>query len=389
MSLRVLLADESDTIKKVFQLALQDLNAEIKSVHSGLDVIDVAQSFKPDIIFADVLLQKKNGYDTCHEIKQNPNLGTTPVVLMWSSFMELDQEQLKKSKTDDQLEKPFDADFLRSLIKKHVASVSANPLDRFLSFPKSISAGLTRSPNTNTGLKSLKESSVKEESSEFNFGAVSQVSKITPAPTAPEVPMDVQNMDAGQDTSKDDSWLSADLSKFKIEADAGPDNLDKFEALNLGKSMSGISTPAADFDDEKTDDISVETSPEDLQSPTTTTNPTSTATASQVRDKSAAASTLDSILEPEVNPFSVSTRSHTGTATRGPQTDTGSKNKVVTNGMSAHEIEAIVRAHTEEVIKAQITDSLLVIIEKIVRDELSKILDEEVRLKQDLSGDNP
>src|SRR5580698_858214 len=88
MALRVLLADESSTIKKVFQLALQDFAVEVRPVNLGIDVASVALSFKPDIIFADVLLQKKNGYDVCNELKQDPALSSIPVVLMWSGFME-------------------------------------------------------------------------------------------------------------------------------------------------------------------------------------------------------------------------------------------------------------------------------------------------------------
>ena len=95
MALRVLLADESSTIKKVFQLALQDFAVDVRPVNVGVDVVPVALNFKPDIIFADVLLQKKSGYDVCAEVKQHPTLKNVPVILMWSGFMELDEDKLE------------------------------------------------------------------------------------------------------------------------------------------------------------------------------------------------------------------------------------------------------------------------------------------------------
>src|SRR4051794_22856605 len=107
MALRVLLADESSTIKKVIHLALQDYGVQVKTVNVGVDALEVARGFEPDIIFADVLLQKKSGYDVCHEIKKDPSLNKTPVILMWSGFLELDDKQFKESRADDQLEKPF------------------------------------------------------------------------------------------------------------------------------------------------------------------------------------------------------------------------------------------------------------------------------------------
>ncbi len=136
MALRVLLADESSTIKKVFQLALQDFGVDVRSVNIGLDVSSVAQTFKPDIIFADVLLQKKNGYDVSLEIKQTAPLKSIPIVLMWSGFMELDQDKFEASMANAQLEKPFDVAALRKLVTDLVPRTQAQNLSQYLTFPK-------------------------------------------------------------------------------------------------------------------------------------------------------------------------------------------------------------------------------------------------------------
>lgn len=135
MALRVLLADESSTIKKVIQLALQDYGVDVKSVPVGLDVLTVAKSFKPDIIFADVLLSKKSGYEVSQELKSDSATKNTPIILMWSGFMELDEEKATKSMANDRLEKPFDADVLRNLIRKYVPKTLGNPISAYLSFP--------------------------------------------------------------------------------------------------------------------------------------------------------------------------------------------------------------------------------------------------------------
>jgi two-component system cell cycle response regulator len=63
---------KSTTIKKVFQLALQDFAVDVQTVNLGVDVSSVAESFRPDIIFADVLLQKKSGYEVSAELKKRP-----------------------------------------------------------------------------------------------------------------------------------------------------------------------------------------------------------------------------------------------------------------------------------------------------------------------------
>lgn len=136
MALRVLLADESSTIKKVFQLALQDFAVDVRPVNIGVDVVPVAKSFNPDIIFADVLLQKRSGYEVCAEVKSDPDLSGVPVVLMWSGFMEMDEDKYQASQANGRLEKPFDVKALRSIVTEMVPKTQSQRLSQFLNFPK-------------------------------------------------------------------------------------------------------------------------------------------------------------------------------------------------------------------------------------------------------------
>ena len=136
MAFKVLLADDSAAIKKVVQLSLQDFGAEIKSVGSGKDVLDICRSFKPDIAFVDVLLPHKTGYEVVGEIKKDSQLKNTPVVMLWSAFMAFDENKFKTSGADARLEKPFEVSGLRSLVTKLVPKLTANPVMKHLEFPK-------------------------------------------------------------------------------------------------------------------------------------------------------------------------------------------------------------------------------------------------------------
>lgn len=135
MALRVLLADESSTIKKVLQLALSDYGIEVKSVPSGIDVISVALDYRPDIIFADILLTKRNGYEVCGDLKAHAQLKNIPVVLMWSSFMEFDEKLAQKSGANGRLEKPFDTQALRDVVNRLIKKTESHPLKGLLEFP--------------------------------------------------------------------------------------------------------------------------------------------------------------------------------------------------------------------------------------------------------------
>lgn len=125
MALRVLLADNSETIKKVVQLSLQEFGVEVKSVNVGIDVLNVAKIFQPQIVLADILLQKKNGYEVCAELKTDPQLSSVPVVLMWSGFLELDEKKAQQCGADGRLEKPFDSEKLRDVVRSLVSGLDS------------------------------------------------------------------------------------------------------------------------------------------------------------------------------------------------------------------------------------------------------------------------
>lgn len=135
MALRVLLADESSTIKKVIQLSLQDFDVDVKSVTIGLDVLSVTKTFRPDVVLADVLLAKRSGYEVCHDLKNDPETSHIPVVLIWSGFMEIDEQKARLCGADRRLEKPFDASTLRQIVHELVSKTQDNPASSFLQFP--------------------------------------------------------------------------------------------------------------------------------------------------------------------------------------------------------------------------------------------------------------
>ena len=119
----------------LFVLA-SEFAVDIKTVPSGLDVVSVALDFKPDIFFADILLSKKNGYDVCGEVKLHDQLKQIPFVLMWSNFMDFNMPLALKNGASDKLEKPFDSQTLKELIKRLVAKVSNHPLEGLLVQPR-------------------------------------------------------------------------------------------------------------------------------------------------------------------------------------------------------------------------------------------------------------
>jgi CheY-like chemotaxis protein len=237
MVIRVLLADESTTIKKVMQLALQDFDVEVKAVLTGLDVLEVARIFKPDIIFADILLQKKNGYEVSAEIKSDPLLSRVPVVLMWSSFMDLDENLARRARAEGRLEKPFEIESLRQLIYELLPQTKGHRLAPHLEFPDSFARPLRDEVANNSLDKRMAAPNVAPIATP-NVAATPTATHF--APTAAAVPIastentykapssswtmdnfdDIVDFAAATEhatTEHEEPWSHQDLSRFKLD----------------------------------------------------------------------------------------------------------------------------------------------------------------------------
>lgn len=112
---KLLVIDDSDQIrwflKHVFNKEYQILEAR-----NGQDGINVALKEEPDLILCDVMMPVKDGYETCREIKNDPKMAQTPVVMLTAKVKSEDVITGIEAGADDYITKPFDVEILRSKI---------------------------------------------------------------------------------------------------------------------------------------------------------------------------------------------------------------------------------------------------------------------------------
>lgn len=112
---KLLVIDHSDQIrwflKHVFNKEYQILEAR-----NGQDGINVALKEEPDLILCDVMMPVKDGYETCREIKNDPKMAQTPVVMLTAKVESEDVITGIEAGADDYITKPFDVEILRSKI---------------------------------------------------------------------------------------------------------------------------------------------------------------------------------------------------------------------------------------------------------------------------------
>jgi CheY-like chemotaxis protein len=111
----VLIVDDEQHIRLLIEQALEELendDVELLTASDGEEALDVVANHRPELVFLDVMMPKRNGFEVSQAIKADPaNAGTT-VILLTAKGQALDREQGVAAGADDYLTKPFDPDDL-------------------------------------------------------------------------------------------------------------------------------------------------------------------------------------------------------------------------------------------------------------------------------------
>ncbi len=118
MSKRILLADDSVTIRKVVELTFMDESFDLISVGSGSEALDRLNS-DIDLVIADVHMPGADGYEVCEEVKKKSS--ATPVLLLVGTFESYDENRAAEAGADEHLKKPFDSQDLLSRVHSLLA----------------------------------------------------------------------------------------------------------------------------------------------------------------------------------------------------------------------------------------------------------------------------
>jgi twitching motility two-component system response regulator PilG len=118
--LKVLVIDDSKTIRKTAETLLSKEGCEVVTAVDGFEALSKIADHKPDIIFVDIMMPRLDGYQTCALIKHNSNFKATPVIMLSSKDGLFDRARGRIVGSEQYLTKPFTKDELVGAIHRHV-----------------------------------------------------------------------------------------------------------------------------------------------------------------------------------------------------------------------------------------------------------------------------
>lgn len=118
--LKIMVIDDSRTIRSSAQILLRQAGCEVILAEDGFDALDKISTHLPDLIFADVLMPRLDGYKTCALIKNSTACKHIPVIMLTSKDSLYDRARGQAAGSSQYLTKPFTKETLLRTVEAHL-----------------------------------------------------------------------------------------------------------------------------------------------------------------------------------------------------------------------------------------------------------------------------
>jgi PAS domain S-box-containing protein len=129
---RVLVVDDSEINREVAKRILEADGAEVFAAADGKEAVDWLRE-RPqgvDLVLMDIQMPVMDGYTATHEIRDTLQLRELPVIALTAGAFKAQQEAAMAAGMNGFLSKPYNVEQIISVVRQHIAHLSADELER-------------------------------------------------------------------------------------------------------------------------------------------------------------------------------------------------------------------------------------------------------------------
>jgi DNA-binding response OmpR family regulator len=115
MAKRVLIADDEPNIVISLEFLMGQAGYETRVATNGQEALDLAASFRPDLVLLDIMLPAKSGYEVCQRLKSEPATRAIKVIIVSAKGRDVEVAKALELGADAFIAKPFST---RALVAK-------------------------------------------------------------------------------------------------------------------------------------------------------------------------------------------------------------------------------------------------------------------------------
>lgn len=118
---RVLVVDDSDTIRELITVNLELEGFEVVQASDGQEALDVVRDVAPDVVTLDVVMPRRDGFSTAAALRADPATAAIPIAIVSASAQEADLARGTDIGVDAYLTKPFEPAELVRVVRELAA----------------------------------------------------------------------------------------------------------------------------------------------------------------------------------------------------------------------------------------------------------------------------
>jgi DNA-binding response OmpR family regulator len=92
---QVLLIEDDQFLSALLRNRLQKEQFDVVVVKDGVEALDTLKTLRPGVILLDIILPGKSGFEILEEIKSDPQIKDTPVIVISNLGQESDVDRMK------------------------------------------------------------------------------------------------------------------------------------------------------------------------------------------------------------------------------------------------------------------------------------------------------
>jgi two-component system alkaline phosphatase synthesis response regulator PhoP len=105
---RVLVVDDDREVVRLMRAYLEQAGFDVLVAFDGETAVHALRRDKPDLLLLDLMLPDRDGYDITRLVRSDPNLATTPIIMLTARVDVTDKIVGLEIGADDYVTKPYD-----------------------------------------------------------------------------------------------------------------------------------------------------------------------------------------------------------------------------------------------------------------------------------------
>ena len=115
---KILIAEDNAVNRELLRELLEGRGYAVEEACDGQEALQMIAQCRPDVLLLDLSMPVLDGFATLRKIRENPEMGSLPVLAVTAYAMRGDQEKTVEAGFDGYLSKPINASLLNEALQR-------------------------------------------------------------------------------------------------------------------------------------------------------------------------------------------------------------------------------------------------------------------------------